>query len=43
MQLEEDKTKLEADCKEELRVLQLQLRDMYAKRDDLTEKLAKLK
>ena len=43
VQLEEDKAKLEADCKEELRVLQLQLRDMYAKRDDLTEKLAKLK
>lgn len=34
---------MEADCKEELRVLQLQLRDMYTKRDDLTEKLGKLK
>lgn len=43
VQLEEDKTKLESDCKEELRVLQLQLRDLYTKRDDLTEKLAKLK
>jgi len=43
VQLEEDKTKLESDCKEELRMLNLDLRDLYAKRDDYTDKLAKLK
>jgi len=43
VQLEEDKAKLESDCKEELRLLQVEVRNQYAKRDDLTAKLAKLK